>query len=54
MPALLKIKALMNEGWNMNLQEAIAYETQISLPCSKTLDMSQMDTRLELLRQRKK
>ncbi|MFT6283796.1 MAG: hypothetical protein ACJAXM_000255 [Arenicella sp.] len=54
MPALLKIKALMNEGWNMNLQDAIAYKTQISVPYSKTLDMSQMVTRLAMLRQRKK
>lgn len=54
MPALLQIKALMNEGWNMNLQDALTYETQVSVPFSKTLDMSQMETRLEMLRKRKK
>jgi enoyl-CoA hydratase len=54
MPALLKIKALMNEGWKMNLQDALAYETQVSVPYSKTLDMSQIETRLEMLKQRKK
>jgi enoyl-CoA hydratase len=54
MPALAKIKALMNEGWNMNLQDALTYETQISVPYSKTLDMSRMEARLEMLRKRKK
>ena len=53
-PIMPHLQALMNEGWNMNLQDAIAYKTQISVPYSKTLDMSQMVTRLAMLRQRKK
>ncbi|MEO9943983.1 enoyl-CoA hydratase [Paraglaciecola sp.] len=52
MPALMKIKALMNQGWNMNLKNALEYETQISVPYSKAIDMTQMEQRLEMLKSR--
>lgn len=54
MSALLKIKALLNQGWNMDLQNALEHETQVSVPYSKTIDMTQMEQRLEMLRNRKR
>ncbi|MFT2090622.1 enoyl-CoA hydratase [Paraglaciecola sp. 2405UD69-4] len=53
MPALLNIKSLMDHGWNMSLEDGLNYETQIAVPYSKSIDLSQMTKRLEQLKNRK-
>lgn len=50
---LHQLKDMMDTGWQMPLKEALVYETNISVPYSQSLDLSVMEERLKLLRERK-